>query len=107
MTMERLNDGQRVEEYSVEVLVNGGWKQVAHAYAIGHKKIDIFDPVTAKSVRLKLFETSVRGDSRVRGVLRSGRAVRQNSGRLRRKGRWAGKRTWFDPLRHCKAVVEN
>jgi alpha-L-fucosidase len=49
MTMERLNDGQHVEEYSVEVLVNGGWKQVAHAYALGHKKIDIFDPVTARS----------------------------------------------------------
>ncbi|HEX3470579.1 MAG TPA: alpha-L-fucosidase [Silvibacterium sp.] len=58
MTMERLNDGQHVEEYSVEVLANGVWKQVAHANAIGHKKIDIFEPVTAQSVRLKLLATS-------------------------------------------------
>jgi alpha-L-fucosidase len=58
MTMERLNDGQHVEEYSVEVLTNGAWKQVVHAYAIGHKKIDIFDPVTTQSVRLKLLALS-------------------------------------------------
>lgn len=58
LTMERLNDGQHVEEYSVEVLTNGAWKQVAHAYAIGHKKIDIFEPVTTQSVRLKLLATS-------------------------------------------------
>jgi hypothetical protein len=50
MAMRRLNDGQHIEEYSVKVPVNGGWKQVAHAHAIEHKKIDIFDPVTAKSV---------------------------------------------------------
>jgi len=58
MTMERLNDGQHVEEYSVEVLTNGVWKQVAHASAIGHKKIDVFEPVTAQGVRLKLLATS-------------------------------------------------
>jgi alpha-L-fucosidase len=58
MTMERLNDGQHVEEYSVEVLLNGAWKQVAHANAIGHKKIDIFDPVTSAAIRLKLLKTS-------------------------------------------------
>jgi len=60
MTLERLNDGQHVEEYSVEVLVDGGWKEVVHAYAIGHKKIDIFTPVTAKAVRLKLLQSSGR-----------------------------------------------
>ena len=58
MTMERLNDGQHVGEYSVEVLTNGVWKQVAHASAIGHKKIDVFEPVTAQGVRLKLLATS-------------------------------------------------
>ncbi len=68
MTMERLNDGQHIEEYSVEVLVNGAWKQVAHANAIGHKKIDIFEPVTAKSVRLRLLEVSGRAAIREFGV---------------------------------------
>ena len=64
MTMERLNDGQHVEEYSVEVLANGSWKQVAHACAIGHKKIDIFAPVKAEGVRLKLL--SVSGQAQIR-----------------------------------------
>lgn len=68
MTMERLNDGQHVEEYSVEVLVNGAWKEVAHAGAIGHKKIDIFKAVTAKSVRLRLLETSGQAEIREFGV---------------------------------------
>lgn len=68
MTMERLNDGQHIEEYSVEVLVNGAWKQVAHANAIGHKKIDIFEPVTAKSVRLRLLKVSGRAAIREFGV---------------------------------------
>lgn len=59
LTMERLNDGQHVEEYSIEYLGDsGGWKQIVHAYAIGHKKIDIFPPVTARGVRLKLLATS-------------------------------------------------
>lgn len=74
MTMERLNDGQHVEEYSVEVLLNGTWKQVAHAYAIGHKKIDIFDPVTATGVRLKLLQTSGQVGIREFGVF-NGAAV--------------------------------
>lgn len=58
VTMERLNDGQHVEEYSVEVYESGRWRQVAHAYAIGHKKIDIFPSVTTTQVRLKLLAVS-------------------------------------------------
>jgi alpha-L-fucosidase len=47
---------------------------VAHAYAIGHKKIDIFDPVTADSVRLKVLETSGQAGIREFGVF-NGTAV--------------------------------
>ena len=68
MTLERLNDGQHVEEYSVEVMFQGKWKQVVHAYAIGHKKIDIFDSVTATGVRLKLLQTSGQAGIREFGV---------------------------------------
>ena len=74
MTLERLNDGQHVEEYSVEVILQGKWKPVAHAYAIGHKKIDIFDPVTATGVRLKLLRTSGQAGIREFGVF-NGAAV--------------------------------
>jgi alpha-L-fucosidase len=57
VTMEWLNEGQRVEEYSIEAFQNGAWKTLAHAQAIGHKKIDIFPPVTTQRVRLNLLST--------------------------------------------------
>jgi alpha-L-fucosidase len=58
LTMEWLNDGQHVQKYAVEVLEGGSWKRVAEGHAIGHKKIDIFSPVTARRVRLNLISTS-------------------------------------------------
>ncbi len=57
VTMEWLNDGQRVQEYSIEAWQNGAWKQLAHAQAIGHKKIDIFPAITTQRVRLNLLST--------------------------------------------------
>lgn len=57
LIMEWLNEGQRVEEYSIQVWQNGAWKQIVHARAIGHKKIDIFPPVRAQRVRLNLLST--------------------------------------------------
>jgi alpha-L-fucosidase len=62
LAMERLNDGQHIEEYAVDVWVDGAWKEVAHARAIGHKKIDRFDPVTTTRVRLRILaQTGVAG----------------------------------------------
>jgi alpha-L-fucosidase len=55
--MEWLNEGQRIEEYSIEAWQNGSWKSLAHAQAVGHKKIDIFPAVTAQRVRLNLLST--------------------------------------------------
>ena len=57
LTMEWLNEGQHVEEYSIEAWQNGAWKVVAHAQAIGHKKIDTFPATTAQRVRLNLRST--------------------------------------------------
>jgi alpha-L-fucosidase len=58
LMMEWLNDGQHVQKYSIEVKDRGVWKRVAEGQAIGHKKIDIFSPVTAQEVRLNLTSTS-------------------------------------------------
>jgi alpha-L-fucosidase len=58
VTMERLNDGQHVEEYSIEAWNNGAWRTLVHAHAIGHKKIDIFPACTAQRVRLNLISTT-------------------------------------------------
>ena len=58
LTMEWLNDGQRVEKYSIDVWSASGWKSVAGAEAIGHKKIDRFPAVTASRVRLNILSST-------------------------------------------------
>jgi alpha-L-fucosidase len=58
VTMERLNDGQHVEEYAIEVWQDGMWKPLVRAHAIGHKKIDLWSPCTAQRVRLNLISTT-------------------------------------------------
>ncbi len=58
MTMEWLEGGQRVRQYRVEAWSGEGWKTLAQAEAIGHKKIDAFEPVTASRVRLNLLSTT-------------------------------------------------
>ena len=64
LTMEWLNDGQHVQKYAIEVYENGSWRSIAEAQAIGHKKIDIFQPVTAQRVRLNLLSTSAEAHIR-------------------------------------------
>jgi alpha-L-fucosidase len=58
LTMEWLNDGQHVQKYAIEIFRDGAWQRIVEAQAIGHKKIDIFKPVTAQRVRLNLLSTS-------------------------------------------------
>lgn len=58
LTMEWLNDGQCVQKYAVEAWVNGAWKAIASAQAIGHMKIDRFAPVTATKVRLNILSSA-------------------------------------------------
>ncbi len=58
ITMEWLNDGQHIQKYSIDVWTGTAWKTVVVAEAIGHKKIDIFPPVTTSRIRLNiLFST--------------------------------------------------
>jgi alpha-L-fucosidase len=64
LTMEWLVDGQHVQKYSIDAWQNGHWKSVVTSYAIGHKKIDHFAPVTAERVRLNILAAS--GDVRIR-----------------------------------------
>jgi alpha-L-fucosidase len=66
VTMEWLNDGQRVEKYSIEVWdeKSGKWLRIAEAQAIGHKKIDPFPRVTAARVRLNILSST--GEAHIR-----------------------------------------
>jgi alpha-L-fucosidase len=56
--MERLNDGQRIQKYSIDVWTGTNWKTVASAEAIGHKKLDGYPAVTASRVRLNVLSST-------------------------------------------------
>lgn len=46
--------GQRVESYRLDYLDGEQWKTLSAGTTIGHKKLERFDPVTARRVRLMI-----------------------------------------------------
>ena len=64
LTMEWLNEGQAVQRYRIQAEVNGRWQTLLDDYAIGHKKIDSFAPVTTSHVRLQILSSA--GTARIR-----------------------------------------
>nr|WP_232298945.1 alpha-L-fucosidase [Granulicella tundricola] len=64
LIMERLDEGQQVLRYRIEIWKNGAWTSVAQGSAIGHKKIDHFPAVTAQRIRLNIISSA--GDARIR-----------------------------------------
>lgn len=64
LTMEWLNDGQRVEHYRIEAWDGSSWKPLVEGHAIGHKKIDAFPPVTASRIRLNILSSSAEAHIR-------------------------------------------
>jgi len=64
LIMEWLNDGQRVDNFRIEVWDGRNWKPVVAGHAIGHKRIDIFPPVTTSRVRLNILSSSAEAHIR-------------------------------------------
>jgi alpha-L-fucosidase len=58
LTQEWLNDGQHIQKYAIEIWEGNGWKTIAAAQAIGHKKIDAFPAVSTTRVRLNILSSS-------------------------------------------------
>jgi alpha-L-fucosidase len=60
ITMEWLNAGQHVQKYAIEAWddTSQSWDVVIEGQAIGHKKIDVFPPVTASRVRLNILSST-------------------------------------------------
>lgn len=52
LLQEYLPEGQRVRAFSIEVLDNGAWREIARSTTIGHKKICTFPAVKARSIRV-------------------------------------------------------
>ena len=64
LTMEWLNEGQRIEKYAIEIYKDGKWTTVSSGLAIGHKKIDQFPRATASRVRLNILSSAA--EARIR-----------------------------------------
>jgi alpha-L-fucosidase len=73
--MEWLNDGQHVEHYRVEAWDGAHWKAVVEGHAIGHKRIDSFEPVTASRIRLNILSSSAAAEIREFQVFNIGSAL--------------------------------
>jgi len=58
ITMEDIRQGERVREYVIEGLQDGQWRQIAAGSAIGHKKIDRFEPTRVQVVRLRVIRST-------------------------------------------------
>jgi alpha-L-fucosidase len=57
ITMEDIRFGERIRKYTIEGNVDGKWQELASGTAIGHKKIDKFEPVKVSSVRLRVLSS--------------------------------------------------
>lgn len=53
---EDITEGERIRDYRIEVRNSGRWKEMAAGSAVGHKRIQQFDPVRASSIRLHIVE---------------------------------------------------
>lgn len=51
---EELSGGEKVRGYAVEAWINGEWREVAAGTAIGHKRIEKFEPVSTTQMRLRI-----------------------------------------------------
>jgi alpha-L-fucosidase len=80
LTMEWLNDGQRVEHYRIEIWDGRSWKPVVEGRAIGHKRIDRFPPVTASRIRLNVISSSAEAHIREFQLFRIGNRGSDNPG---------------------------
>jgi len=52
--MEQITKGERVREYTIEGKIGTEWKKIGGGSCIGHKRIERFDPVEVRAVRLKI-----------------------------------------------------
>jgi len=55
---EDITEGERVREYIVEGMTVGEWKELARGTAIGHKRLQRFDPTTVGAVRLRVLDAA-------------------------------------------------
>ena len=60
ITMEDIAGGERVREYVLEGQADGEWHELCRGTAIGHKKIDRFEPAKVAGVRLRCVKSAAK-----------------------------------------------
>ena len=51
--------GQRIEEFALDALDGGNWKEFARGTTVGYKRLLRFDDVTTSRVRLRIVNSRV------------------------------------------------
>lgn len=54
LLQEDISHGQRIEEFDIEALVDGEWKQIGQGTTIGYKRMIRFPEITADALRLHI-----------------------------------------------------
>jgi len=57
LLQENIRNGQRIEEFLLEVFKDGGWVELTRGTTIGYKRLLRFGPTTASKVRLKIISS--------------------------------------------------
>lgn len=70
--MDAIEHGQRMLEYEVEAMAGNAWQSIVRGDAIGHKKIDRFEPVLAAKVRLRVHKALAEPHLRSGAVFQTG-----------------------------------
>jgi len=70
ITMEDITQGERVRKYVLEGLADGTWQELCKGIAVGHKKIDRFDPVRVERIRFRATQAAAEPKIRKLAVYR-------------------------------------
>ena len=57
VTMEDISQGERIRQYEIDGMVDGQWVELAKGSAVGHKKIDKFDPIRVSKIRIRVLKS--------------------------------------------------
>ena len=57
---EDIANGERARKYTIEASINDAWKEVGRGECIGHKRIQIIDPVEISKIRLVISESEAK-----------------------------------------------
>ena len=57
---EDIVNGEQARKYTIEASINDAWKEVGRGECIGHKRIQIIDPVEISKIRLVISESEAK-----------------------------------------------